>query len=110
MHTLSSYPLNRRQLARALFGAVAAPALAAKPSSYLVYLGTYTGPKSKGIYVTRFDPASGKLDPIKLAGEVEQPSWVTLHPNGRYLYAVSELGGTYRGRSRVSPWTTGAAS
>ncbi len=97
MHTLSSYPLNRRQLARALFGAVAAPALAAKPSSYLVYLGTYTGPKSKGIYVTRFDPASGKLDPIKLAGEVEQPSWVTLHPNGRYLYAVSELGGNVQG-------------
>ena len=27
---------------------------------FLVYLGTYTGGKSKGIYVSRFDSASGK--------------------------------------------------
>jgi len=105
MHTSSSLSINgisRRQFARTSLGAVTAAALAAKPPSYLVYLGTYTGPKSKGIYVSRFDPGSEKLDPIKLAGEVERPSWVTLHPGGRYLYAVSELGNNGREQGAIS--------
>ena len=61
-------------------------------SKYLVYVGTYTGPKSKGIYCYRFDAAAGKLDSIGLAGEMVRPSFLALHPNGRFLYAVSELG------------------
>ena len=72
----------------ALIGSVStAPA-----AEYFVYFGTYTGPKSKGVYVSRFDSATGKLTEPELAGEVAQPSWVTLHPSGRFLYAVSELG------------------
>ncbi len=77
------------------FLAAAALISALNPASaadYLVYFGTYTGPKSKGIYVSRFDPAKGKLTNPELAGEVVRPSWVTVHPNGRFLYAVSELG------------------
>ena len=35
--------------------------------SYLVYVGTYTGPESKGIYVLHFDSASGKLTSEGLA-------------------------------------------
>ena len=31
---------------------------------YLVYVGTYTGPQSKGIYAYRFDAGTGKLDPV----------------------------------------------
>ena len=58
----------------------------------LAYFGTYTGPKSKGIYVSRFDSSTGKLGAPELAAEIARPSWVALHPNGRFLYAVSELG------------------
>jgi 6-phosphogluconolactonase len=58
-------------------------------SKSLVYFGTYTGPVSKGIYVADFDSATGKLGAPRLAGEIERPSWVTLHPNHRYLYAVT---------------------
>jgi 6-phosphogluconolactonase len=61
-------------------------------ADYLTYFGTYTGPKSKGIYVSRFDSATGKLSAPELAADIAQPSWVTIHPNGRFLYAVSELG------------------
>jgi 6-phosphogluconolactonase len=61
-------------------------------AEYLVYVGTYTKGSSKGIYAYRFDPASGKLDPIGLAAEVTNPSFVTIHPNRKYLYAVSEIG------------------
>jgi len=64
---------------------------------YLVYVGTYTGPKSKGIYGLRFDPSKGRLDQIGLVGEVANPSFLTLDRNQRYLYAVSELSGKTNG-------------
>ena len=59
----------------------------------LLYIGTYTGAESKGIYVSRFDPANGKLSAPELAVETKNPSFLAVHPNGRYLYAVGELGG-----------------
>jgi 6-phosphogluconolactonase len=67
-----------------------AVAAAAAPQ-YLVYVGTYSGPKSQGIYAYRFDAASGKLDPLGLAAETPNPSFLAIHPNRRYLYAVNEL-------------------
>lgn len=57
---------------------------------FLVFFGTYTGPKSKGIYVSRFDSATGKLDAPQLAAEMKSPSFLAVHPNGRFLYAVGE--------------------
>jgi 6-phosphogluconolactonase len=69
-------------------GSAVNPGMAA---DYFTYFGTYTGPKSKGIYVSRFDSATGKLSDPELAAEIAKPSWVTIHPNGRFLYAVSEL-------------------
>ncbi len=62
-------------------GLVAAAAWAAQPE-YFLYIGTYTGPKSQGIYAWRFDPASGKLTEIGLAGETQNPSFVAFHPSG----------------------------
>ncbi|HWH68576.1 MAG TPA: beta-propeller fold lactonase family protein, partial [Candidatus Sulfotelmatobacter sp.] len=64
----------------------------AAEKSMLVYFGTYTGAKSKGIYVARFDPATGKLSAPELAAEIKNPSFLALHPNHRFLYAVGELG------------------
>ena len=32
----------------------------ASKSSYFMYVGTYTGPESKGIYAYRFDAATGQ--------------------------------------------------
>ncbi len=59
----------------------------------LVYFGTYTRKSSKGIYVAKLDTATGKVTEPELAGEVGNPSFVTIHPNQKYLYAVSEMGG-----------------
>ncbi len=67
-----------------------AGAAIAAPKHYLVYFGTYTGEKSKGIYVSRFDASSGKLQAPVLAAEIVSPSYLAPHPNGRFLYAVSE--------------------
>ena len=57
----------------------------------LTYIGTYTGAKSKGIYMAYFDPGSGKLSPPELAAEIKNPSFLALHPNGKLLYAAGEL-------------------
>src|SRR5579864_6221753 len=65
---------------------------------YLFYVGTYTedGSKSKGIYAYRFDAETGQITSLGLAAETTNPSFVALHPNGRFLYAVNEVG-NYKG-------------
>jgi 6-phosphogluconolactonase len=72
--------------------AAAAPAPEAAPNGLLVYFGTYTGPGSKGIYVSRFDPATGRLTPAELAAETPNPSFLAASSDGRFLYAVNEVG------------------
>ncbi len=57
----------------------------------LVYIGTYTGAKSKGIYVSRLDPVSGALSAPELAAETPGPSFLAVHPTGSFLYAVNEV-------------------
>jgi len=61
-------------------------------SQYLVYIGTYTleGSDSKGIYAYRFDSDTGRLTSIGLAAETTNPSFLAIHPNHRFLYAVNE--------------------
>jgi 6-phosphogluconolactonase len=56
-----------------------------------VYVGTYTNAKSKGIYVMELDPKTGSLTEPKLAAESPSPSFLALHPNHRFLYAVGEV-------------------
>lgn len=56
----------------------------------LLYVGTYTSRKSKGIYLYRFDLSSGELKHVATTETVD-PSFLTLSPNRRYLYAVNEL-------------------
>ncbi|HVS87661.1 MAG TPA: lactonase family protein [Candidatus Acidoferrum sp.] len=65
----------------------------APQKQYLAYIGTYTTKtSSKGIYAYRFDGASGELNAIGLAAESSDPSFVAVHPSGKYLYAVNEGG------------------
>jgi 6-phosphogluconolactonase len=61
------------------------------PDKFWVYIGTYTGGKSKGIYRFEFDPASGKLTGRALAAQTTNPSFLAIHPNRRFLYAVGEM-------------------
>jgi len=59
----------------------------------LVFTGTYTDKTgSKGIYAFTFDPSSGKLTPRGLAVETSNPSWLVIHPNGKWAYAANESG------------------
>ena len=70
------------------FSAAADPAPGGK---YLLYIGTYTDKDSKGIYVYRYDAASGELNPLGIATLTTNPSFLAVHPNGKFLYAVNEM-------------------
>jgi 6-phosphogluconolactonase len=84
---------KEHMLTRRGFGALTAGAigqLMAAEKESLVYIGTYTRDGSKGIYVYRFNPSTGKLAQAGLAAESPNPSFLHVTPNGRYLYAVGE--------------------
>src|SRR5208337_760563 len=74
----------------ALAGAASRPAAS---HNYLVLVGTYTNKTdSKGIYAYEFDTETGKLTAKGLAVETPDPSFVAIHPNGKFVYAVNESG------------------
>lgn len=62
-----------------------------------IFVGTYTrslphvAAKSEGIYLISMDPATGLLEHVSKTVGVDNPSFLALHPNGQYLYAVNEV-------------------
>ena len=71
-------------------GSAGAPAANHK---FLVFVGTYTTKsESKGIYAYEFDSDTGKLTPKGVAAETSDPSWIAVHPSGKFLYAANEAG------------------
>ena len=73
------------------------PVAAAPQGDVIAYIGTYTRGGSKGIYAYRFQPSTGKLTEIGLVGETSNPSFLAIHPNHRFLYAVNE-DNTFQGK------------
>jgi 6-phosphogluconolactonase len=57
-----------------------------------LYIGTYTGPKSRGIYRVELDEQTGQPGQPELAAEVANPTFLALHPHRPVLYAASEVG------------------
>lgn len=63
----------------------------------LAYVGTYTGPESKGIYLFRLqtkdlDASQDlRLEPLGLAAETPSPSFLAIDPRRRLLFAVNEV-------------------
>lgn len=56
------------------------------------YIGTYTKPGgSKGIYLLRLNEGTGQLSEPELAAETENPSFLAISKNGKFLYAVNEV-------------------
>jgi 6-phosphogluconolactonase len=100
MKSTSSFWKTLTTLLAFVFSAVltgtAAPAAHKK---YLVYVGTYTedGSESKGIYAYRFDESTGAITSLGLAAQTINPSFLAVHPNHRFLYAVNEVR-TYAGQ------------
>ena len=90
MRFRSSLKLLCAILAALLPVSIPARADNAASNQYFVYFGTYTGAKSQGIYVSRFDTASGRLTAPALAAPCVNPSYLTLAPDHQFLFAVNE--------------------
>jgi 6-phosphogluconolactonase len=89
LHRMVLLSLCHSMLAVAALAAVGADEA---PKMLLVYVGTYTeGTKSQGIYRMELDLATGKLSEPVVAGKTVNPSFLALHPTGKYLYAVNEV-------------------
>lgn len=90
-------PMNsRRSFLHGLTTLAAALAFGHAPQAdaadaYTVYVGTYTGAKSKGIYAFEFNAATGQAGEARLVAETPSPSFLARHPNGQLLYAVNEV-------------------
>jgi 6-phosphogluconolactonase len=65
---------------------------AAQTDGDLLYVGTYTeNTKSDGIYLVRMNRRSGELIQVGAVNAGANPSFLTIRPNGRALYAANEL-------------------
>jgi 6-phosphogluconolactonase len=70
--------------------ALTAAAAAGAQEKLRVYVGTYSRDGSEGIYRTELDLASGTLSAPALAAKAVNPSFLSIHPSGKFLYAVGE--------------------
>lgn len=57
----------------------------------LVYIGTRTAAESEGIYVYSLDGDTGALEPVTKFAGIDNPTYLTLHPQDNYLYAINEV-------------------
>lgn len=64
--------------------------IAATGQKYYLFIGTYTNTGSRGIYVYRFDAATGKATFVSNTDSLVNPSFLTIAPDGRHVYAVTE--------------------
>lgn len=75
-------------------GSVGAMGVQAAPAEhYQVLVGSYTAGQSQGIYRLDFDSVRGQLEakPLQVV-KSENPSWLTLSKDLRYLFVVNENG------------------
>ena len=77
----------RLVLALALGMAAVSPT-AASGGEARFYLGTFAN-GSSGIYTGTIDMATGVLGPLSLAANVENPNFLALSPDGKFLYAAT---------------------
>src|SRR5687768_4195073 len=104
-HLPVKYPemVNRRRVLALLLAGLAATAVDAQEApplqgkSTLVYIGTHTGDKAKGIYLFRLQSAGTEvfqnvtLVPLGLAAETVNPTFFEIDVKRRLLFAVNEI-------------------
>jgi 6-phosphogluconolactonase len=74
--------------------------LAALSQEHYLFIGTYTGKGSKGIYVYKFNATTGEAKWVSNtdSATTQNPAFLTIAPNGKFLYAVYEEGGQKNGQ------------
>ncbi len=70
---------------------------AAPTPSHDFFVGTYTRTTSRGIYAVKLDAKTGALSASTLAAETPNPTFLALHPTGKFVYALDEAPATTPG-------------
>jgi 6-phosphogluconolactonase len=83
-------------VAQSALAAVRKPASVSKAGNLLAYVGTYTsavdgGANGEGIFLLEMNPTNGELSQPTLAAKTRNPSWISIHPSRKYLYAINEI-------------------
>jgi hypothetical protein len=72
-------------------GTALAQVLPSRAADPLMYVGSYTeNGRRDGIFLVRMNSATGALQQVGAVDGGPNPSYLTIHPNGRMLYAVNE--------------------
>lgn len=58
--------------------------------TFYMFVGTYTDKGSKGIYVYKFDPTTGKAQWVSNTDGIVNPSYLAIAPDQKHIYAVTE--------------------
>jgi 6-phosphogluconolactonase len=79
------------------------------------YVGTYTtatdgSGNGEGIYLFDVDAQLGALSNRRLVAKTPNPSWISIHPSKKYLYAINEVANFDGGNGSVSAFAIDAAS
>lgn len=75
----------------AILSALPAIAREEKAMKYLLFVGMYTSADAKGVHVFGGDEECSQFTKLAV-GEAVNPSYLAIHPNKKYVYAVNEVG------------------
>lgn len=78
-------------------------------AQHIMAVGTYTSGKSKGIYLYSFDGATGKTELLSTT-PAQNPSYLTVSPDKKTLYAVAENKTPDGGGGKVIAFRYGAVT
>ncbi len=82
------------------FQACSSEKTVSSPTTLTIFVGTYTQKlghvdgKATGIYTCKFDLVTGVLTVVDSTTDIVNPSFLTVSPDHKYLYAVAETGGS----------------
>lgn len=58
-------------------------------SKEILYVGTFKTRGAQGIYVYEFNRAKTRMKEIQVLPTIESPSFIAVHPSGKFLYSVN---------------------
>lgn len=110
LRSAASLAITQTALVRAQAGSSAS-----KNDSMRAYVGTYTGAPGRGsngegIYLFEMNKTTGALTHPRLVAAAQNPSWVTLHPSRKFLYAVNEVSDYRAGAGSVTSYAIDPAT
>jgi 6-phosphogluconolactonase len=85
---MTGFSMKKQVLVAA--GLLAGISAYAQSGREMLYVGTYSIRGSDGIYVFSFDRKTGTMTPVQSVKNEKSPSFLAVHPSGRYLYSADE--------------------